>query len=193
MDRLRRWLEASAGERQDLSRSIRIYLLCSYLHLLLLSLHLRGLTISPVHTNRAAEEIPTLDYSTNPALYDGEPFRHCYQAHVGEGLASIQAWTDPRPGSRCLYAFHLFVGASGRVFRIQYAQRLRPWIAVRGEWVDYRALLIKDESRASTHILDRPLTSSSSRMKKGRQRLGCESHGTPKAFPTRRIKGCFTV
>ena len=130
MDRLRRWLEASAGERQDLSRSIRIYLLCSYLHLLLLSLHLRGLTISSVHTNRAAEEIPTLDYSTNPALYDGEPLRHCHQAHVGEGLASIQAWTDSRPGSRCLYAFHLFVGASGRVFRVQYAQRLRPWIAV---------------------------------------------------------------
>ena len=92
--------------------------------------------VSPVHTNRAAEEIRTFDHSTNPALYDGEPLRHRHQTHVEEGLVLIQTWTDPGPGSRCLHAFHLFVGASGRVFRIQHAQRLWPWIAVRGEWVD---------------------------------------------------------
>ncbi len=69
-----------------------------------------------VHTNRATEEVQPFDYSANSALYDSEPLRYCHQAYVAERLASTQTWTDPRTGPRCLYAFHLLVGASGRVF-----------------------------------------------------------------------------
>lgn len=69
-----------------------------------------------VHTNRATEEVQPFNYTANSALHDSEPLRHRDQAHVAERLASIQTWTDPRTGPRCLDAFHLLVGTSGRVF-----------------------------------------------------------------------------
>ena len=193
MNRLRRWLKASTWERQDLFWSIRIYLLCSYLYLLLLLLHLRDLTIFLIHTNRAAKEIRTFDHSMNSTLYDDESLRHCHQTYVSEELTSIQTWTNPRSKSHCLYAFHLFVDASERVFRVQYAQRLRSWIVVRDEWLNHKALSIKNEFRACTHVLNKSSTSSSSRMKKRTQRLRCESYETSKTFSRRRIKDCFTV
>lgn len=69
-----------------------------------------------VHINRATQEIQPFNDSANLALYDSELFCYRNQIYVDEGLASIQIWMNPRPGSRCLYAFHLFVDASGRVF-----------------------------------------------------------------------------
>ena len=69
-----------------------------------------------VHTNRSTEEIQPFNGSANSALHDSEPLRHRDQAHVEERLASIPTWKDSRTGPRCLYAFYLFVRASGRVF-----------------------------------------------------------------------------
>ena len=118
----------------------RFLLTCRSLHFLFvpdlrftLPLYLQGLMILLVHTNRATQEVQPFNDSANTALYDSEPLCYRNQTHIDKGLASIQTWTDPRPGSRCLHTFYLFVGASGRVFRIQHAQRLRPWIAIRSE------------------------------------------------------------
>ena len=81
-----------------------------------LSLKPQDLMLLLVYTNRATEEVQPFNDSTNSALHDGEPLRHRDQAHVEERLASIPTWKDPCTGPRCLYAFHLFVRASGRVF-----------------------------------------------------------------------------
>ena len=104
---------------------------------LVLSLSGASLTSTLVYTERSAEKIWTVDDSPDPALYDSQPLRNPYKTHVAKGLASVQARSDSRPGSRCLHALHLFVGTSGRIFRIQHAQRLWPWIAVRGEWMNH--------------------------------------------------------
>ena len=142
MDRLWRRLEAAAWQRQNPSSRFGVYIFGSYPIFDLLFLYMQGLiillvhTVLLVHTDRATQEVQPFDNSANSALHDREPLRDRDQTHVDEGLASIQTWTDLRTGSRCLYAVHLLVGASGRVFRIQHAQSLRPWIAVRGDWVD---------------------------------------------------------
>ena len=121
----------------------RFLLTCRSLHFLFVSdlrfappLSLQGLMILLVHTNRATQEVQPFNDSTNSTLHDSEPLRYRDQTHMDEGLASIQTWKDPRPGSRCLHAFHLFVGASKRVFWIEYAQRLRPWTTIWDEWTD---------------------------------------------------------
>jgi len=79
---------------------------------------MQGLIILLVHTNRATQEVQAFNDSANSALHDSEPLRYRDQTHVDERLASIQTWTDPHTGPRCLYAVYLLVGASGRVFRI---------------------------------------------------------------------------
>ena len=75
----------------------------------------QDLMVLLVYTNRATEEVQPFNDSTNSALHDGEPLRYRDQAYVEKRLASISIWKDPRTGPRCLYAFYLFVGASGRV------------------------------------------------------------------------------
>lgn len=101
---------------------------------------------------------------------------------------------NSRSKSRCLYVFHLFVDANERIFRIQYAQKFRSWIVIRNEWINYKALLIKNEFKIFIHILNKLLISSSSRMKKKKkQKLKCESHETSKIFSKRRIKNCIIV
>ena len=77
-----------------------------------------SLTGSLIHKNRTAEKIRIFDDSPDPTLYDGEPYRDLYQTHVAKRLALVQTWSDLCPGPCYLHAFHLFVGASGRVFRI---------------------------------------------------------------------------
>ena len=134
MDRLWSWLETSTRQYQNSIRNVGIYLLCWFLNLLCLFLSKgQNLTTLLVYRYRATQKVRSFNRPENSALHDSTPFCHSDETPLEEGLASIQAFPDFGTGSCSLLAVHLYFRQSRRVFRIQYAPKLRSWAMVQGK------------------------------------------------------------